>query len=86
VGQKAFWPTLKPHLTESKILFFSHGFSITYRELTGVVPSKNIDVVMVAPKGSGLSVRRNYLDGSGINSSFAVFQDYIGRRKKKRLL
>ncbi|OGP99766.1 MAG: ketol-acid reductoisomerase [Deltaproteobacteria bacterium RBG_19FT_COMBO_46_12] len=82
-GQKAFWPTLKPHLTEGKTLFFSHGFAITYRDLTGVVPPKNVDVVMVAPKGSGLSVRRNFLEGSGINSSFAVFQDYTGKAEEK---
>lgn len=82
-GQKAFWPTLKPHLTEGKTLFFSHGFAITYRDLTGVVPPKNVDVVMVAPKGSGLSVRRNFLEGSGINSSFSVFQDYTGKAEEK---
>jgi ketol-acid reductoisomerase len=82
-GQKAFWPTLRPHLTEGKTLFFSHGFAITYRDLTGVIPPKNVDVVMVAPKGSGLSVRRNFLDGSGINSSFAVFQDYTGKAEEK---
>jgi len=82
-GQKAFWPTLKPYLTEGKTLFFSHGFSITYKDLTGVIPPKNIDVVMVAPKGSGLSVRRNFLDGSGINSSFAVFQDFTGKAEEK---
>ena len=82
-GQKAFWPTLKPHLTEGKTLFFSHGFAITYRDLTGVIPPKNIDVVMVAPKGSGLSVRRNYLEGSGINSSFAIHQDFTGRAEEK---
>lgn len=84
-GQKVFWPTLKPHLTEGKTLFFSHGFAITYRDLTGVVPPKNVDVVMVAPKGSGLSVRRNFLDGSGINSSFAIFQDYTGKAEEKAL-
>jgi ketol-acid reductoisomerase len=84
-GQKEFWPKLKPLLTEGKTLFFSHGFSITYQHLTGVVPPKNIDVVMVAPKGSGLSVRRNFLEGSGINSSFAVFQDYTGRAEEKTL-
>lgn len=84
-GQKAFWPKLKPHLTEGKTLFFSHGFSITYRELTGVIPPPNIDVVMVAPKGSGLSVRRNFLEGSGINSSFAIFQDYTGRAEEMTL-
>jgi ketol-acid reductoisomerase len=84
-GQKAFWPKLKPHLTEGKTLFFSHGFSITYRELTGVIPPPNIDVVMVAPKGSGLSVRRNFLEGSGINSSFAIFQDYTGKAEEMTL-
>jgi ketol-acid reductoisomerase len=82
-GQKEFWPKLKPHLTEGKTLFFSHGFSITYRDLTGVVPPKNVDVVLVAPKGSGLSLRRNFLEGSGINSSYAVFQDYTGKAREK---
>ena len=84
-GQKEFWPILKRHLSEGKTLFFSHGFAITYRDLTGVVPPKNIDVVMVAPKGSGLSVRRNFLEGSGINSSYAIFQDYTGRAEEKTL-
>jgi ketol-acid reductoisomerase len=82
-GQKAFWPTLKPLLTEGKTLFFSHGFAITYGDLTGVIPPKNIDVVMVAPKGSGLSVRRNFLEGSGINSSFAIFQNYTRKAEEK---
>jgi ketol-acid reductoisomerase len=84
-GQKAFWPTLKPFLTQGKTLFFSHGFAITYGDLTGVIPPKNIDVVMVAPKGSGLSVRRNFLEGSGINSSYAIFQDYTGKAEEKTL-
>ena len=84
-GQKELWPKLKPHLTEGKTLFFSRGFGITYRKLTGVVPPKNVDVVMVAPKGSGLSVRRNFLEGSGINSSYAIFQDYAGKPKKRPL-
>ncbi|MCJ7642099.1 MAG: ketol-acid reductoisomerase [Desulfobacterales bacterium] len=84
-GQKEFWPTLKPHLTKGKTLFFSHGFGITYGKLTGVIPPDGIDVVMVAPKGSGLSVRRNYLEGSGINSSFAIHQDYTGRAEEKTL-
>src|SRR3989344_46132 len=82
-GQKTFWPTLKPYLTEGKTLYFSHGFAITFASETGVVPPKNIDVVMVAPKGSGLTVRRNFLDGSGINSSYAVYQDYSGRAEDK---
>jgi len=84
-GQKSFWPKLKPHLTEGKMLYFSHGFSITYKDQTGVVPPKNIDVVLVAPKGSGLSVRRNFLEGSGINSSYAVFRDYTGHAEEKAI-
>ena len=84
-GQKSFWPKLKPHLTEGKTLFFSHGFAITYGNLTGVIPPKNVDVVLVAPKGSGLSLRRNFLEGSGINSSYAVFQDYTGKAEEKCL-
>ena len=84
-GQKSFWPKLTTHLSEGKTLFFSHGFSITYGNLTGVVPPRNVDVVLVAPKGSGLSLRRNYLDGSGINSSYAVFQDYTGKAEERCL-
>jgi ketol-acid reductoisomerase len=84
-GQKEFWPKLKPRLTEGKILLFSHGFSITYKDLTGVIPPKNVDVVLVAPKGSGLSVRRNFLEGSGINSSYAIYQDYTGKAEEKVL-
>ncbi len=84
-GQKSFWPKLKPHLTAGKTLFFSHGFAITYGDLTGVIPPKNVDVVLVAPKGSGLSLRRNFLDGSGINSSYAVFQDFTGRAEERCL-
>lgn len=84
-GQRAFWPTLKPHLTKGKTLCFSHGFSITYKDQTGVIPPEDIDVVLVAPKGSGLSVRRNFLDGSGINSSYAIFQDATGKAEEKVL-
>jgi len=78
-GQKMVWPVIKPYMTEGKALYFSHGFSIVYKEQTGVIPPENIDVILVAPKGSGLTVRRNFLDGSGINSSIAVFQDATGR-------
>ncbi len=78
-AQKALWPKIKPSLKEGDALYFSHGFSIVYRKLTGVVPPANIDVILVAPKGSGTSVRKNFLAGSGINSSFAVHQDFTGR-------
>jgi ketol-acid reductoisomerase len=82
-GQKEYWPTLKPYLTEGKTLYFSHGFAVTYKDQTGVIPPENIDVILVAPKGSGTTVRRNFLDGSGINSSYAVFQDYTGKAEEK---
>jgi ketol-acid reductoisomerase len=78
-GQKETWPVVKGALKEGDALYFSHGFSIVYRDITGVIPPKNIDVIMVAPKGSGTSVRRNFVAGSGINSSFAVHQDYTGK-------
>lgn len=78
-AQRSIWPSVKKHLKPGDALYFSHGFSIAYRKLTGVVPPKNVDVLMVAPKGSGTSVRRNFLSGAGINSSFAVEQDHTGR-------
>jgi ketol-acid reductoisomerase len=78
-GQKAQWPGLKPHLTAGKALYFSHGFSIVYSDQTGVVPPKDIDVILVAPKGSGTTVRRLFLEGKGINASYAVHQDATGR-------
>ncbi len=84
-AQKALWPALKPHMTAGKALYFSHGFSIVYRDQTKVVPPKDVDVIMIAPKGSGTSVRRNFLSGAGINSSFAVFQDATGRARERCL-
>ncbi len=84
-AQKEFWPKLEPHLAKGKALYFSHGFSITYKDLTGVIPPKDIDVILVAPKGSGRTVRENYLNGSGINASFAIFQDASGHAEDKTL-
>lgn len=84
-GQVATWPKVKECLEEGNALYFSHGFSIVYKDLTGVIPPDNIDVIMVAPKGSGTNVRRNFLDGSGINSSFAIYQDYTGRARERTL-
>ena len=77
-GQKELWPTIRGTLREGDALYFSHGFSIVYGKLTGVIPPENVDVILVAPKGSGTSVRKNFLAGSGINSSFAVYQNYTG--------
>ena len=77
-GQIAVWPKLKPYLTKGKALYFSHGFGITYKERTGIVPPADVDVILVAPKGSGTSLRRMFLQGRGLNSSYAVFQDATG--------
>ena len=82
-AQRQIWPLIRKNLKPGDALYFSHGFSITYRKVTGVVPPKNVDVIMVAPKGSGTSVRRNFLSGAGINSSFAVEQDYTGRARER---
>ncbi len=84
-GQVAVWPKVKECLNEGDALYFSHGFSIVYKDQTKVIPPDNVDVIMVAPKGSGTNVRRNFLDGSGINSSYAVFQDYTGRAEERTL-
>lgn len=84
-GQMAVWPKIKGYMKEGDALYFSHGFSIVYKDQTKVIPLDNIDVIMVAPKGSGASVRTNFLDGSGINSSYAVFQDYTGRATERTL-
>ncbi len=84
-GQSAMWPKVKACLNEGDALYFSHGFSVVYKDQTGVVPPANVDVILVAPKGSGTTVRRNFLDGSGINSSFAVFQDFTGQARRRAL-
>ena len=83
--QKEMWPEIKACLNEGDALYFSHGFSIVYKEQTGVIPPPNIDVILVAPKGSGRTVRTNFLDGSGINSSCGVFQDFTGRATERTL-
>jgi ketol-acid reductoisomerase len=84
-AQMMTWPNVKPGLKEGDALYFSHGFSIVYGDQTGVVPPEFVDVIMVAPKGSGTSVRANFLAGSGINSSYAVHQDYTGRATERTL-
>jgi ketol-acid reductoisomerase len=84
-GQMATWPRIRPFLKKGDALYFSHGFSIAYREQTGVHPPEHVDGIMVAPKGSGRTVRSNFLNGSGINASYAVFQDYTGRAQERAL-
>ena len=84
-GQVAAWPMVKACLNPGDALYFSHGFSIVYNRQTQIIPPDNVDVILVAPKGSGRTVRTNFLDGSGINSSFAVHQDYTGRARQRTL-
>ncbi len=82
-AQIAVWPKIKKYLTPGKTLYFSHGFAVTYSKQTGIVPPKDIDVILAAPKGSGRSVRKNFLEGRGINSSYAVYQDASGKAEDK---
>lgn len=78
-AQIALWPTVKKHLTAGKALYFSHGFGITYNDRTGIVPPKDVDVILVAPKGSGTSLRSMFLEDRGLNSSYAIYQDATGK-------
>jgi ketol-acid reductoisomerase len=84
-AQRAIWPEVKKNLDPGDALYFSHGFSIVYKDQTKVIPPKDVDVILVAPKGSGTSVRRNFLSGAGINSSYAVEQDATGRAEERCL-
>jgi len=84
-GQVATWPKIKACLNKEDALYFSHGFSIVYKDQTGIVPPENVDVILAAPKGSGRTLRSNFLTGSGINSSFAVYQDFTGRARERTL-
>lgn len=82
-GQISSWPTVKAALTPGKTLLFSHGFGITFKDQTGIEAPKGVDVVLVAPKGSGRSVRKLFTENRGINSSFAIFQDATGKARDK---
>ncbi len=84
-GQIASWKTVKKNLTFGKALYFSHGFGITFSRETGIVPSKDIDVILIAPKGSGRTVRKLFLEGKGINASYAVYQDATKKAKERCL-
>ena len=78
-AQIQLWPTVKKHLTPGKALYFSHGFGITYNDQTGINPPEDVDVILVAPKGSGTSLRRMFLEGRGLNSSYAIYHDATGK-------
>ena len=82
-AQIELWPTVKAALKPGKSLYFSHGFGVTYKEKTGIIPPANVDVFLVAPKGSGTSLRRMFVEGKGLNSSFAVYQDASGHAREK---
>jgi ketol-acid reductoisomerase len=84
-AQIEVWPTVKANLTPGKALYFSHGFAITFSDRTGIVPPKDVDVIMVAPKGSGTSLRSLFLEGRGINSSFAIHQDATGKARERTM-
>ena len=84
-AQIELWPTVKKYLTTGKSLYFSHGFGVTYKEKTGIVPPPEVDVFLVAPKGSGTSLRRMFVEGKGLNSSFAIYQDASGDARNKAI-
>jgi ketol-acid reductoisomerase len=84
-GQKMLWDKIKPHLTAGKALYFSHGFSVVYTERTNVIPPEDVDVILVAPKGPGGKVREHFLNGKGVNSSYAIHQDVTGKAKDRAL-
>ncbi|WP_185855577.1 ketol-acid reductoisomerase [Blattabacterium cuenoti] len=84
-GQISFWKTINKYLTKGKSLYFSHGFGLTFYKKTKINPPNNIDIFLVAPKGSGTSLRRLFKQGNGINSSYAIYQDYSGKSLEKVL-
>ncbi|HEX8931795.1 MAG TPA: ketol-acid reductoisomerase [Patescibacteria group bacterium] len=82
-AQIELWPNVKKHLTKGKTLYFSHGFAVTFAKQSGIVPPKDVDVILIAPKGSGRTVRKIFLEGRGINASYAVYQDATGKAEDK---
>lgn len=84
-GQIAMWDTVKNNLDEGNALYFSHGFGLTFNDHTGIIPPPNVDVFLVAPKGSGTSLRRLFKEGKGLNSSYAIAQDVTGKAQEKAL-
>ncbi|MFT4738424.1 MAG: ketol-acid reductoisomerase [Cyclobacteriaceae bacterium] len=84
-GQIEQWPVIKKYLTAGKALYFSHGFGVTYKDQTGIIPPTDVDVILVAPKGSGTSLRRLFVAGKGLNSSFAIHQDATGKARERTI-
>ena len=78
--QAALYRTeIMPFLSDKKCLMFSHGFNIHFGQ---ILPPQKIDVIMVAPKGPGAMVRRQYEDGKGVPALIAIHQDYTGNAHK----
>ena len=73
---------IKPNLTKGKTLLFSHGFAIHFKT---IIPPKNVDVILVAPKGPGHIVRRQYTEGKGVPALIAVYRNASGNAKKVAL-
>ena len=82
-GQITLWPVIKKYITKGKALYFSHGFAVTFAKHTKIVPPKDVDVILVAPKGAGRTVRKLFLEGRGINASYAIYRDASGRAKDR---
>ncbi|RKP03695.1 hypothetical protein CXG81DRAFT_29196 [Caulochytrium protostelioides] len=82
-GQKLAWDAMRPHITQGKTLYFSHGFGVVFHDQTGIQPPKDVDVILAAPKGSGATVRSLFLEGRGINSSVAIYQDVSGQARER---
>ena len=78
VQAKVYKDAIVKHLTEGKALVFSHGFNIHFKQ---IIPPKNIDVFMIAPKGPGSLVRKMYEEGKGVPCLLAIFQDYTKNAK-----
>jgi ketol-acid reductoisomerase len=79
---KAYEKDIAPNLSKGKTLLFSHGFSIHFKT---IVPPKNVDVILVAPKGPGHIVRRQFTEGKGVPALIAVYQNTTKQAKKVAL-
>ncbi len=82
VQKQIYEESVAPYLQEGNALAFAHGFNIHYHQ---ILPPKNVDVFMVAPKAPGHLARRQFLEGKGVPAVYAVYQDYTGRCKELTL-
>ena len=74
-AQKSNWDTVKSNLKSNDTLYFSHGFGVHFNKYTNIIPPEDVNVILVAPKCSGNTVRKHFLESKGINSSYAIYQD-----------